>query len=103
MEAEETSSYFFGPDNGDDWFYFEDSTTSSSHRSAKKASANPSFKVSTVSGGETTLIQFKHKQRPAHKVLHKGACNFAGLVEEGPGQKDGDLGQAGQRQAILEL
>jgi hypothetical protein len=81
-EDENTQTYYFGPDNGDDWFYFEDSTTSSLQGCPKKKSSDADFKVSTVSGGETSLIQFKHNRTPQHRVLHKGACHFAGLVDD---------------------
>jgi hypothetical protein len=97
----EDEPLIFGPENGDDWFYFEDSTADSS-ASSPWAKDNPSpFIVSSVSGGETTLIRFKHKSTPDHTVLHKGACNFAGLKPAYTGKHDKDLPSA--RLTVQEL
>jgi hypothetical protein len=78
----------FGPDNGDDWFYFEDQTDLDGAWAKDDA---PAFKISSVSGGETTLIRFKHQGTPEHTVLHKGVCSFAGLKPAYTGKNDGDL------------
>jgi hypothetical protein len=74
----ETEMYFFSAENGDDWFYFEDETTSRQQCANNIKSETP-FTMSAVSSSETTLIRFKYKERPKHKVVHKGRCNFAGL------------------------
>lgn len=84
--TEDTENYVFADINGDDWFYFEDSTTSDDsvegcEKSRSKNSAGESGITATaVSGSDTTLINFKYKRTPGHKVLHEGRCNFAGLA-----------------------
>jgi hypothetical protein len=75
-----SSQYVFADVNGDDWFYFEDTTTSdSSQEHCAKRTADSHFHVRTISGSDTTLINFEYDSTPRHKVLHEGRCNFAGL------------------------
>jgi len=104
VDSEESNSHFFGPDNGEDWFYFEDDTTSSSgsKQCAGKSAASSPIRLYTVTGAESTLIEFKHFKTPQHKVLHKGACNFAGLVDEKPSKRGSGFTRAGHRQALVQ-
>jgi hypothetical protein len=74
--------YFFSAENGDDWFYIEDETSSA--QCAKNTKPRNPLTMSAVSSSETTLIRFKYKNTPKHKVLHKGRCNFAGLKPDEP-------------------
>ncbi|MCJ1421672.1 hypothetical protein MMC32_008038 [Xylographa parallela] len=75
--------FVFADVNGDDWFYFEDSTSSSSSSSLRENCAKPMaetlFNIRTISGSDTTLINFEYDSTPHHRVLHEGRCNFAGL------------------------
>ncbi|KAK4995525.1 hypothetical protein LTR66_004665 [Elasticomyces elasticus] len=73
--------YVFADVNGDDWFYFEDSTSSMVVRQEHCASsmAASQFSVRTISGSDTTLINFQYESTPQHTVLHDGRCSFAGL------------------------
>lgn len=91
MEASE--QFFFDNENGDDWFYFEDSTTSSNQR--KKSTSSSELCARTVSGDDTTLINFRYHKTPSHKVLHKGRCNFTGLrpIDDNKGKGDEDIVQ----------
>ena len=71
-----------GAINGDDWFYFEDETSSNGMMSPEKcaSSADESpISIEADSGSDTSLINFRYKSTPTHKVLHEGSCNFAGL------------------------
>jgi len=89
---EETEMYFFNAENGDDWFYIEDQTSSA--QCAKNTKRRKPLTMSAVSSTETTLIRFKYKITPKHKVLHKGRCNFAGLKPDEPrrnGKEDGPV------------
>ncbi|KAK4501661.1 hypothetical protein PRZ48_007470 [Zasmidium cellare] len=81
-----SQTYVFADVNGDDWFYFEDTTSGRSVKSATEST----FNARTISGSDTTLINFRYERTPGHKVLHEGRCNFAGLrpVEEGKGDVD---------------
>ncbi|KAF2624093.1 hypothetical protein BU25DRAFT_451013 [Macroventuria anomochaeta] len=83
---EEEEIFIFADVNGDDWFYFEDDTTNGSAETCAKpqsengkASAS-TFTARTISGSDTTLINFAYDSTPKHKVLHDGRCNFAGLT-----------------------
>lgn len=92
-DDDDSSSYVFAGINGDDWFYFEDQYNPGSDMSSKencaKSTANPVFNVRTISGSETTLINFEYESTPHHKVLHEGRCNFAGLKPVAqPSQRD---------------
>ena len=84
--TEDEPSYVFADINGDDWFYFEDTTTSSDSAEScekshsKNRAGESGITATTVSGSDTTLINFKYKRTPGHKVLHEGRCNFAGLA-----------------------
>lgn len=81
---DEGSQYVFADVNGDDWFYFEDETSSSSQEQCAKPTAESHFSVRTISGSDTTLINFQYESTPQHKVLHEGRCNFAGLKPVSP-------------------
>jgi hypothetical protein len=75
--------FVFADVNGDDWFYFEDQSIDydddlTAEQCAKKMADSP-FTVRTISGSDTTLINFSYDKTPRHKVLHEGRCNFAGL------------------------
>lgn len=90
--------FVFADVNGDDWFYFEDTTTSDSvescakpHSRAGKSTAS-TISVRTISGSDTTLINFAYNTTPKHKVLHEGHCNFAGIKPVSPSQRDVDAG-----------
>ncbi|MCJ1405851.1 hypothetical protein MMC11_009081 [Xylographa trunciseda] len=84
-QDDEPEQFVFADVNGDDWFYFEDSTSSSSSSSSSsrencaKQTAESHFNVRTISGSDTTLINFEYDSTPHHRVLHEGRCNFAGL------------------------
>ena len=92
-QAEESSQFVFAGSNGDDWFFFEDTTTSSSRERCAKPMAESHFNVRTISGSDTTLIDFAYESTPPHKVLHDGRCNFAGLKPVSPSsQSDPDSG-----------
>ena len=95
--------FIFGIENGDDWFNFEDSRSDSSgsNRGQHAKGDPPQFTMSTASSTETTLIRFKYKTTPEHKVLHPGPCNFAGLKPESEGATDKDLPSA--RLTVQEL
>ncbi|QDS71415.1 hypothetical protein FKW77_003293 [Venturia effusa] len=80
------TSTLFSAENGDDWFYFEDVGSDDSPAKTKrcdntitKRSESP-LTISARSSTDTTLLFFKYGARPSHTVLHKGRCNFAGLV-----------------------
>ena len=83
--AGSSQNYVYADINGDDWFYFEDETRShpqdeecnKSH--SKRRVGGSGLTAETAGGSDTTLIGFKHKTRLTHKVLHDGACKFAGL------------------------
>ena len=90
---DKASQYVFADVNGDDWFYFEDNTSlsSSSQEQCAKPTAEGHFNVRTISGSDTTLINFQYESTPQHKVLHEGRCNFAGLRPVSPSsQSDPD-------------
>lgn len=78
--------HVFADLNGDDWFYFEDQTEEPDEvqcvkpRSKKEKKSSSTFTARTISGSDTTLINFAYQSTPKHRVLHKGRCNFAGLV-----------------------
>jgi len=77
-----SDQYVFADVNGDDWFYFEDTTTGDdyySHEHCANSKAASTFNVRTISGSDTTLINFEYERTPSHTVLHEGRCNFAGL------------------------
>jgi hypothetical protein len=40
---------------------------------------NPLY-VSSASAADTTIFRFGYEKEPGHKVLHDGACSFAGLA-----------------------
>ncbi|MCJ1433325.1 hypothetical protein MMC27_002685 [Xylographa pallens] len=84
--------FVFADVNGDDWFYFEDSTSSSSSSSSSRENcatptAESHFNVRTISGSDTTLINFEYDSTPHHRVLHEGRCNFAGLKPVSKGNR----------------
>lgn len=88
-DEDEESQYVFADVNGDDWFYFEDQTSedetsSSSQEQCAKPTAESHFSVRTISGSDTTLINFQYESTPQHEVLHEGRCNFAGLKPVSP-------------------
>jgi len=80
-KADDWENHVFADVNGDDWFYFEDSTTDNDDRAqcANPIAQSSSFNVRTISGSDTTLINFEYDRTPSHRVLHEGRCNFAGL------------------------
>ncbi|MCJ1393980.1 hypothetical protein MMC18_006857 [Xylographa bjoerkii] len=83
-QDDDPEQFVFADVNGDDWFYFEDSTSSSSSSSSSRENCAKSmteshFNVRTISGSDTTLINFEYDSTPRHRVLHEGRCNFAGL------------------------
>ena len=92
---DDKQQFVFAPINGDDWFYFEDSTTSSLlQEQCAKPTAESHFNVRTISGSDTTLINFQYERAPQHKVLHEGRCSFAGLKPVSPsGQSESDSGR----------
>ncbi|SPO06568.1 uncharacterized protein DNG_09258 [Cephalotrichum gorgonifer] len=96
VAAESSGTYVFADLNGDDWFYFEDSTTADSKTASSQRQQDQShFRIRTVSGSDTTLINFEYEHTPSHKVLHEGRCNFAGLkpvVESSQYDPDAGLG-----------
>jgi hypothetical protein len=72
--------YVFADVNGDDWFYFEDQTyTDDSHEQCASATYKSSLEMQTISGSDTTLINFEYESTPRHTVVHEGRCEFAGL------------------------
>jgi len=84
--------FFFDSENGDDWNYVD---VGIPYEQRAKDDLPP-FKMSTVSGTETTLISFKYNRTPEHKVLHQGRCNSAGLkpAADGTNTEDEDLALA---------
>ncbi len=76
--VDETPHYTFSLENGDDWFYFEDSYTGTDQQ-LRVDSAPPPLQISSVSGTEAEVLRLRFTQRPAYKVLHKGACAFTGI------------------------
>jgi len=96
--AKGEEQFVFADVNGDDWFYFEDTTSGDDDDDSYEQCANPkaasTFNVRTISGSETTLINFEYESTPSHTVLHEGRCNFAGLkpVDESS-QSDRDSGR----------
>ena len=91
-QADDPSQYVFADVNGDDWFYFEDTT--SSQEQCAQSMADSHFNVRTISGSDTTLINFAYDRTPQHTVLHQGRCNFAGLKPVAPSsQSDPDSGR----------
>jgi len=90
-----TETHIFSLENGDDWFYFEDEAPPSVVSKATDPASYP-FQISSVSGGLTEVMRLRYKSRPKHTVLHKGACNFAG-IDTPAGQKSSqtDGGHAG--------
>ncbi|MCJ1290783.1 hypothetical protein MMC34_002325 [Xylographa carneopallida] len=95
---DESSQYVFADVNGNDWFYFEDNTypdSTSSPEQCAKSTVDSHFNVRTISGSNTTLINFEYESTPQHKVLHEGRCNFAGLKPVSPSsQSDPDSGRS---------
>jgi hypothetical protein len=81
---DDDEQYVFADVNGDDWFYFEDVTSGSSHEQCTKTTARSSLDVQTISGSDTTLINFEYESTPRHTVVHEGRCNFAGLKPMSP-------------------
>jgi hypothetical protein len=94
----EEETFVFADVNGDDWFYFEDTTHESSveqsakPQSEKEKASSSTFTARTISGSDTTLINFSYKSTPQHKVLHQGRCNFAGLTPLPPSSRKVDDG-----------
>jgi hypothetical protein len=88
--------FVFADVNGDDWFYFEDQTERSSveqcakPQSRKERASSTTFTARTISGSDTTLVNFAYKSTPKHKVLHQDRCNFAGLTPVSPSSHDVD-------------
>jgi hypothetical protein len=77
-DDDDIETHIFSLENGDDWFYFEDQSSPSMASKAKNADPYP-FQISSVSGGLTEVMRLRYTARPKHTVLHKGACNFAGI------------------------
>lgn len=88
--GEDWNQHVFADVNGDDWFYFEDETSSSSSPPPRSSSSSrkgqcansmsaDTLVARTISGSDTTLINFRYNSTPRHRVLHEGRCNFAGL------------------------
>ncbi|MCJ1334971.1 hypothetical protein MMC09_000237, partial [Bachmanniomyces sp. S44760] len=102
IDDNESEQFVFADVNGDDWFYFEDSP--GSYYSAKRHTAPPII-IRTISGSDTTLINFQYDGTPSHTVLHEGRCNFAGLTPAAQGRgavhEDLDLDRA--RISVQEL
>lgn len=93
VRDDDTSQYVFADVNGDDWFYFEDNSSGdyTSQEQCAKSTAEDHFSVRTISGSDTTLINFQYESTPQYKVLHEGRCNFAGLKPVSPSsQSDPD-------------
>jgi hypothetical protein len=85
------NEYVFADVNGDDWFYFEDQTEGNydDHGQCMRSKNQDQLSMRTISGSDTTLINFGYERTPKHKVLHEGRCNFAGLQPlDPPGRKD---------------
>jgi len=82
----EPADYVFADVNGDDWFYFEDVSSSDrlNGESCMHTASNSHFRARTISGSDTTLINFQYPQTPRHRVVHEGRCNFAGLKPLSP-------------------
>jgi len=95
--AGDPDQYVFADVNGDDWFYFEDTTSGDdddSYEQCAKSKAASTFNVRTISGSDTTLLNFEYERTPSHKVLHEGRCNFAGLKPvDQSSQSDPDSGR----------
>jgi len=70
--------FIFSGGNGDDWFYFEDRSTSEGEQCVETMDRRD-FTIETVSGSDTTLIDFAYDETPRHRVIHEGRCEFAGL------------------------
>jgi len=70
--------FIFSGGNGDDWFYFEDRSTEEREQCVETMARND-FTIETVSGSDTTLLDFAYDHTPRHRVLHEGRCKFAGL------------------------
>ena len=81
---DDASQYVFADVNGDDWFYFEDTSSPSDQEQCAKPTTEGQFSVRTISGSDTTLINFQYESTPQYKVLHEGRCNFAGLKPVSP-------------------
>ena len=79
-QSKGSSQYVFADVNGDDWFYFEDSSTEDLKESCTKTKTASTFTARTISGSDTTLVNFAYDRTPKHRVLHEGRCNFAGLT-----------------------
>ena len=97
-QADEPTQFVFADINGDDWFYFEDTSSSSSSSASREQCVKPMamdhISVRTISGSDTTLLNFAYDSTPQHKVLHEGRCNFAGLKPVSPSsQSDPDSGR----------
>ena len=97
-QAGDPEVHDFADVNGDDWFYFQDESTwsdSSSREQCAKPMAQSQFSARTISGSDTTLINFAYDRTPSHRVLHEGRCNFAGLAPVSPSsQSDPDSGRS---------
>ena len=98
---DDVENHIFSLENGDDWFYFEDqsidssSSSSSGEQCAKSRAESSTLNVRTISGSDTTLINFKYDTTPGYTVLHEGACNFAGLKPGSSSSKsDPDSGKS---------
>lgn len=99
-QDDEAEQFVFADVNGDDWFYFEDNrseeTSSSSQGQCAKLMTASHFNVRTISGSDTTLIDFQYESQPPHTVLDEGRCNFAGLKPaSSSSQTDPDSGRFG--------
>lgn len=79
-QSDGSSQYVFADVNGDDWFYFEDTSTEDLKESCAKTKTASTFTARTISGSDTTLVNFAYDKTPKHRVLHEGRCNFAGLT-----------------------
>ena len=89
-------NYVFADINGDDWVYIEDETRNTSAEKcarpqSKYGKASESMLTArTISGSDTTVINFAYGSRPEHNILHNGRCNFSGIKPVSPSTRDVD-------------
>lgn len=105
LDQKDPEEFIFADINGDDWFYFDDKRGyihdySSSDTYRGKRTDSP-INIRTISGSDTTLINFQYESTPKHTVLHAGGCKFAGLTTAAGRGADKDLDLA--RLTVQEL
>lgn len=93
--AKEESQNVFANSNGDDFFFFDLSGI------PRAKNGESPLRMRTISGSDTTLINFQYETTPSHTVLHQGRCSFAGLKPAAGGAQDKDLDRA--RLTVQEL